>query len=74
MPSFQPFTDVRSESVAHLAKRFDVEGRYQSSLHSGLLARMLLHGFKQYADKTSPIHSLTERDVGLLMAGVHLHQ
>mmetsp|Transcript_6429 Transcript_6429/g.17981 ORF Transcript_6429/g.17981 Transcript_6429/m.17981 type:complete len:658 (-) Transcript_6429:58-2031(-) len=74
MPSFQPFTDVRSDSVAHLAERFDVVGGYNSSKHSAKLAAMILKGFQGLCSPGSPVHSLTSRDAGLLMAGIHLHK
>jgi len=74
MPSFQPFTDVRSESVAHLAQRFDLEGRYTSAQHSARLASKLLHGLWATAGDSSVVHELNLADKELLMAGVHLHQ
>jgi len=74
MPSFHPFTDVRSESVAHLAERFDIEGRYSSARHSAKLVRMMLRGLQKYADESSPVHTMTPGDEDLLMAGVQLHQ
>jgi hypothetical protein len=74
LPSFQPFTDLRSESVAHLAKRFDLEGRVTSARHSAKLAEALLHGLWRCADESSLVHELNLRDKELMMAGVHLHQ
>ena len=74
MPSFRSFTDVRKESVAHVAERFDVEDRYESAKHSSALAEALLVGLRAHASADSPVHDIHHRDADLLLAGVLLHQ